>query len=155
MTQRKGTTMKIDRRTFVGGGVAAIISMPRLARAQAAKTVRIGVITDMSGIYRDVSGPTTVACAQLAVDEFTATNPDIKVELLVADHQNKADIGLGIIRKWFDQDGVDVIENVGNSSIALRAKYLIEDKNKVALVTTAGNLHLAGPNPRPQTSDLD
>jgi branched-chain amino acid transport system substrate-binding protein len=129
--------MKIDRRTFVGGGVAAIISAPRLARAQAAKTVRIGVITDMSGIYRDVSGPTTVACAQLAIDEFTAANPDIKIELLVADHQNKADIGLGIIRKWFDQDGVDVIENVGNSSIALGAKYLIEDKNKVALVTTA------------------
>jgi len=136
--------MKIDRRTFVGGGVAAIISAPRLARAQAAKTVRIGVITDMSGIYRDVSGPTTVACAQLAVDEFTAANPDIKVELLVADHQNKADIGLGIIRKWFDQDGVDVIENVGNSSIALGAKYLIEDKNKVALVTTAGSSDLTG-----------
>ena len=144
MTQRKGTTMKIDRRTFVGGGVAAIISAPRLARAQAAKTVRIGVITDMSGIYRDVSGPTTVACAQLAIDEFTAANPDIKVELLVADHQNKADIGLGIIRKWFDQDGVDVIENVGNSSIALGAKYLIEDKNKVALVTTAGSSDLTG-----------
>src|SRR5260370_16644359 len=101
MTQRKGTTMKIDRRTFVGGGVAAIISAPRLARAQAAKTVRIGIITDMSGIYRDVSGPTTVACAQLAVDEFTAANPDIKVELLVADPQNKAHIRPAIIPHSF------------------------------------------------------
>jgi branched-chain amino acid transport system substrate-binding protein len=63
---------------------------------------------------------------------------------LVADHQNKADVGLGIIRKWFDQDGVDAIENVGNSSIALGAKYLIEDKNKVALVTTAGSSDLTG-----------
>src|SRR5258705_6042954 len=98
----------------------------------------------MSGIYRDVYRSPTVACAQRAVDEFTAANPDIKVELLVADHQNKADIGLGIIRKWFDQDGVDVIENVGNSSIALGAKYLIEDKNKVALVTTAGSSDLTG-----------
>src|SRR6187399_945016 len=122
MTQRKGTTMKIDRRTFVSGGVAAIISWPRLARAQAAKTVRIGVITDMSGIYRDVSGPTSVACAQQAVDEFTAANPDIKVELLVADHQNKPDVGLTIIRHWFDQGGVDAIENVGNSAIALGAR---------------------------------
>src|SRR5258705_2416894 len=112
MTQRKGTTMKIDRRTFVGGGVAAIISAPRLARAQAAKTVRIGVITDMSGIYRDVSGPTTVACSQLAVDEFMAANPDIKVELLVADQQNKTDNCLGIIRKWIHHDCVDVIEDV-------------------------------------------
>jgi branched-chain amino acid transport system substrate-binding protein len=137
-------TMKINRRTFVGGSVAAIASAPHLARAQSARSIRIGIITDMSGIYRDVSGPTTVACAKLAVDEFVAANPDIKVELLVADHQNKADIGLSIIRKWFDQDDVDVIENVGNSSIALGAKYIIEDKNKVALVTTAGSSDLTG-----------
>ncbi|MBC9984620.1 ABC transporter substrate-binding protein, partial [Bradyrhizobium campsiandrae] len=130
--------MNITRRGFVGAGLAATLA-PRLARAQADSTIRIGVITDMSGIYRDVSGPTTVACAQQAAAEFMESNPSIKVEILVADHQNKADVGLAIIRKWFDQDGVDVIENVGNSSIALGAKYLIEDKNKVALITTAGS----------------
>jgi len=135
--------MRIDRRTFVGAGLASIIA-PRLTRAQADKTIRIGVITDMSGIYRDVSGPTTVACARQAADEFMAANPSIKVEILVADHQNKPDVGLGIIRKWFEQDGVDAIENVGNSSIALGAKYLIEDKNKVALITTAGSSDLTG-----------
>jgi branched-chain amino acid transport system substrate-binding protein len=137
--------MPIDRRTFIGAGLAAAATLPsRRSRAQAAQPIRIGVITDMSGVYRDVSGPTTVACAQQAVDEFMAKNPGIKVELLVADHQNKADVGLGIIRKWFDQDGVDVIENVGNSSIALGAKYLIEDKNKAALITTAGSSDLTG-----------
>jgi branched-chain amino acid transport system substrate-binding protein len=137
--------MKIDRRTFIGAGLAAATIAPlRKARAQTAKPVRIGVITDMSGIYRDVSGPTTVACAQQAIDEFMVKNPEIKVELLVADHQNKADVGLGIIRKWFDQDGVDVIENVGNSSIALGAKHLIEGMNKVALITTAGSSDLTG-----------
>ena len=135
--------MNITRRGFVGAGLAATLA-PRLARAQADNTIRIGVITDMSGIYRDVSGPTTVACAQQAAAEFMVANPSIKVEILVADHQNKADVGLAIIRKWFDQDGVDVIENVGNSSIALGAKYLIEDKNKVALITTAGSSDLTG-----------
>jgi branched-chain amino acid transport system substrate-binding protein len=135
--------MNITRRGFVGAGLAAALA-PRLARAQSDNTIRIGVITDMSGIYRDVSGPTTVACAQQAAAEFMAANPSIKVEILVADHQNKADVGLAIIRKWFDQDGVDVIENVGNSSIALGAKYLIEDKNKVALITTAGSSDLTG-----------
>ncbi|RXG99366.1 ABC transporter substrate-binding protein [Bradyrhizobium zhanjiangense] len=135
--------MSMTRRGFVGAGLAATLA-PRLARAQSDNTIRIGVITDMSGIYRDVSGPTTVACAQQAAAEFMAANPSIKVEILVADHQNKADIGLAIIRKWFDQDGVDVIENVGNSSIALGAKYLIEDKNKVALITTAGSSDLTG-----------
>jgi branched-chain amino acid transport system substrate-binding protein len=143
--RREDLMTMIDRRSFVGAGLAAAAMLPStLSRAQAAKAIRIGVITDMSGVYRDVSGPTTVACAQQAVDEFTAKNPDIKVELLVADHQNKADVGLGIIRKWFDQDGVDVIENVGNSSIALGAKFLIEEKNKVALVTTAGSSDLTG-----------
>jgi branched-chain amino acid transport system substrate-binding protein len=137
--------MNVDRRTFLAAGLAsAVISAPRLSLAQPAKTIRIGVITDMSGVYRDVSGPTTVACVRQAVEEFMVSNPDIKVEVLVADHQNKSDIGLNIIRKWFDQDGVDVIENVGNSSIALGAKYLIEDKNKVALITTAGSSDLTG-----------
>src|SRR5262249_23917321 len=133
----------ITRRGFVGAGLAATLA-PRLARAQSDNTIRIGVITDMSGIYRDVSGPTTVACAQQAATEFMQANPSIKVEIVVADHQNKADVGLAIIRKWFDQDGVDVIENVGNSSIALGAKYLIEEKNKVSLITTAGSSDLTG-----------
>ena len=135
--------MNMTRRDFVGAGLAVTLA-PRLARAQSDNTIRIGVITDMSGIYRDVSGPTTVACAQQAAAEFMQANPSIKVEILVADHQNKADVGLAIIRKWFDQDGVDVIENVGNSSIALGAKYLIEDKNKAALITTAGSSDLTG-----------
>lgn len=135
--------MNMTRRDFVGAGLALTLA-PRLARAQSDNTIRIGVITDMSGIYRDVSGPTTVACAQQAAAEFMQANPSIKVEILVADHQNKADVGLAIIRKWFDQDGVDVIENVGNSSIALGTKYLIEDKNKAALITTAGSSDLTG-----------
>jgi len=135
--------MNMTRRDFVGAGLAVTLA-PRLARAQSDNTIRIGVITDMSGIYRDVSGPTTVACAQQAAAEFMQANPSIKVEILVADHQNKADVGLAIIRKWFDQDGVDVIENVGNSSIALGTKYLIEDKNKAALITTAGSSDLTG-----------
>jgi branched-chain amino acid transport system substrate-binding protein len=138
--------MTIDRRTFVTGTLAAATLGPlSRARAQgAAKPIKIGVITDMSGVYRDVSGPTTVACVEQAIAEFKSANPDIKVEMLVADHQNKADVGLGIIRKWFDQDGVDMIQNVGNSSIALGAKYLIEGQNKVAMITTAGSSDLTG-----------
>jgi len=136
--------MKVSRRQVVAAGLAASVLGPRAARSQVDRTIRIGVITDMSGIYRDVSGPTTVACVQQAVDEFRSQNPDLKVEVLVADHQNKPDIGLNIIRKWFDQDGVDVIENVGNSSIALGSKSLIEGKDKVALITTAGSSDLTG-----------
>ncbi|GJD53315.1 hypothetical protein OPKNFCMD_6090 [Methylobacterium crusticola] len=137
--------MILDRRAFVRSGLAGLAMMPAtLTRAQAASTIRIGVITDMSGVYRDVSGPTTVACAQAAADEFMAQNPDIRVEILAADHQNKPDVGLTIIRQWFDRGGVDVIENVGNSSIALGARGIIEDKRKAALITTAGSSDLTG-----------
>jgi branched-chain amino acid transport system substrate-binding protein len=137
--------MKIDRRMFIGGAFAAgAIGPTTRARAQSANIVRIGHITDMSGVYRDVEGPTSVACTQQAIDEFVAQNPDIKVELLVADHQNKADIGLSVIRRWFDETGVDVITNVGNSSVALGARGLLESKDKVALVTSAGSSDLTG-----------
>lgn len=138
--------MKLDRRTFIGGGLASagLVWSAGPSRAQEASTVRIGHITDMAGVYRDVEGPTSVACAQQAIDEFVSQNPDLKVELLVADHQNKADIGLGIIRRWFDESGVDVITNVGNSSVALGARTLVKDKNKVSLVTSAGSSDLTG-----------
>jgi branched-chain amino acid transport system substrate-binding protein len=145
--RRVEEAMKLDRRAFLGNGLAAATMLPsNLGKAQGANTIRIGVITDMSGIYRDVSGPTTVACARQAVDEFTTANPNIKVELLVADHQNKPDIGLTIIREWFDQGGVDAIENVGNSSIALGALGLLSEKKKVSLITTAGSSDLTGKN---------
>jgi len=134
----------LDRRTFVGSGLAAGALWPGAARAQADRTIRIGVITDMSGVYRDLSGPTSVACTRQAVEEFTGANPDIKVEVLVADHQNKADVGLSIIRQWFDQGGVDIITNVGNTSIALGARSVIEEKDKISLVTVAGSSDLTG-----------
>ncbi len=73
-----------------------------------------------------------------------AQTPDIKVEILTADHQNKPDVGLTIIRQWFDRGGVDLIENVGNSSIALGSRGIIEEKRKAALITTAGSSDLTG-----------
>jgi branched-chain amino acid transport system substrate-binding protein len=130
---------------FVGGlASAGTIWTLGNARAQDQQTIRIGHITDMSGVYRDVEGPTSVACLKQAVEEFTAQNPDFKVDILVADHQNKADAGLMVIRRWFDESGVDVITNVGNSSVALGAKTLAEDRNKVALITSAGSSDLTG-----------
>lgn len=139
--------IKMTRRLFMGStaAVAASAILPMgVVRAQDDNVIRIGVITDMSGIYRDVSGPTTVACTQQAIDEFVAENPDFAVELLVADHQNKPDVGLTIIREWFDEAGVDVISNVGNSAIALGARDLLAEKDKAAIITTAGSSAITG-----------
>jgi branched-chain amino acid transport system substrate-binding protein len=138
--------MTIGRRQFIKTGTlaAACLSLNRSLKAQNSNVVRIGHITDMSGAYRDVQGPTGVACTQLAIDEFMTANPDIKVELLVGDHQNKPDVGIGLIRRWIDQDGIDLVTNLGNSALALATRGLVKDKNKVAIVTSAASSELTG-----------
>jgi branched-chain amino acid transport system substrate-binding protein len=140
--------MTFTRRQFIGGSAAAALTTgafsSRIGWAQPADTIRIGVITDMSGIYRDVQGPTSVTCVQQAVEEFMSANPGIKVEILTADHQNKPDVALAIIREWFDRGGVDVITDVGNSAIALGARSIVESLDKVSIVTSAGSSELTG-----------
>src|SRR3954452_10082727 len=142
--------MTITRRQFIGGSAVAAAALTteafssRVSWAQPADIIRIGVITDMSGIYRDVQGPTSVACAQQAVDEFMSANPGIKVEIVTADHQNKPDVALAIIREWLDRSGVDAITDVGNSAIALGARSIVESLDKVSIVTSAGSSDLTG-----------
>ena len=134
--------MRLGRRALLGAGIAAAV--PVTVKAQSSDVVRIGVITDLSGLYRDVGGPTSVACARQAVDEFTAANPDIKVEVVTGDHQNKPDIGLGIVREWFDRGGVDLVTDINNSALAIGLRSLVGERDKVELVTSAGSSDLTG-----------
>jgi branched-chain amino acid transport system substrate-binding protein len=142
--------MTFNRRGFLMAGAAFAAGLPiaafpvRKSFGQSPAIIKIGVITDLSGVYRDVQGPGSVACAKLAASEFMQQNPDIKVEVISSDHQNKADIGVGIIREWFDRQGVDVITDVGNSAVAAGARTLLEGKDKVAIVTSAGSSDLTG-----------
>jgi branched-chain amino acid transport system substrate-binding protein len=107
--------MSITRRSLIAAAATTAIGLPR-ARAQR-PVVRVGVMNDMSGPYRDVNGPTGVACARQAIQEF---NPGgFEIELLSADHQNKPDVAVSLARNWFDQRGVDVIVDVAASSCAL------------------------------------
>ena len=85
-----------------------------LARAQAGDTIKIGVLNDQSGVYRDISGLTSVACVRQAVQD--SGSHGFNVEVIFADHQNKPDVGSNIARQWFDRDGVDVILDVPNSA---------------------------------------
>lgn len=138
--------MAMTRRTVLGAGLAVTtFGLGATGRGKAAEeTIRIGHITDMSGIYRDVEGPTSVACTRQAIEEFTAANPGIRVELVVADHQNKPDVGLVVIRQWLDEGGIDIITNVGNSAIALGSRRIVEERDKVSIVTSAGSSDLTG-----------
>jgi branched-chain amino acid transport system substrate-binding protein len=137
--------MRLSRRAILGSSLLTLAAPAHIVRAQSRdETVRIGMLHDLSGTYRDISGPTSVACAQLAIAEFAAANPSIKVELLVADHQNKADVGLSIARQWFDQNGVDVVMGVSNSALAIALKSVVEQKDKLHLNTSAATSALTG-----------
>ncbi len=137
--------MPASRRAVLSAAIASAAAIPlRPVRGQSPDVVRIGVLTDLSGNYRDVTGPTSVACAKLAVDEFTAANPGIKVELVSGDHLNKPDVAAGIARQWFDRDGIDLITDVGNSAAAIAVTTVAQEKDKIHLNTAAGSSDLTG-----------
>ena len=136
----------LGRRTLLAGTAAAAMA-PR-ARAQGT-TIKIGVLNDMSGPYRDTGGPLSVACTRQAAKEFG--NQGFAVEVVNADHQNKPDLGASIVRRWIDEDGVDVIVDVPTSSVALAVNSVVREKNKVYLNSGAGTVDLTGAQCSPNT----
>ena len=113
--------------------------------------VKIGVMTDMSGLYADITGPGSVVAARMAVEDFGAAAKGMKVEILAADHQNKPDVGSNIVRQWIDVDKVDAIADVPTSSIGLAVSQIVKDKNKVFLVSGAATSDLTGKACSPNT----
>jgi branched-chain amino acid transport system substrate-binding protein len=107
--------------------------------------VKIGVMSDMSSLYSDVGGPGSVAAAKLAIADFTKANPNVKVDLVSGDHQNKPDIGSQMANQWYDVDKVDMIVDVPNSGVALAVSQVTNQKNKVFLVSGAAASDLTGP----------
>jgi branched-chain amino acid transport system substrate-binding protein len=129
-----------------------LISLAGLAAALACGSaqaqqvnVKIGVMSDMSSLYADIGGPGSVAAAKLAVADFNKDNPNVKVEVVSADHQNKADIGSGIVNKWFDAEGVDLVIDVPNSGVALATSEIARAKNKVFIGSGPAASDLTGP----------
>jgi branched-chain amino acid transport system substrate-binding protein len=130
--------MKLNRRTLLGTAAALPVAGHR-ARAQA-NSLKIGVLNDMSGPYRDISGPTSVAAVKMAVDEFAAKG--FTVDVLTADHQNKPDLGASIAAQWYDRDGVDLIIDVPTSSVALAVAGVAKQKNKLFIDSGAATSEL-------------
>jgi branched-chain amino acid transport system substrate-binding protein len=141
------------RRTFttmlLAGVAAAAFAGP--VSAQSGTTVKIGVLSDMSSLYADLAGPGSIIAAKMAVEDFGAAAKGIKVEVVGADHQNKADVGANIARQWYDRDGVDVIVDSPNSAVALAVNEVTKDKNKVFLNSGAASSDLTGPKCTPNT----
>jgi len=131
-------------RRFVGLAALAAILACGTANAQQVN-VKVGILSDMSSLYSDIGGPGSVVAAKLAVEDFTKSNPNVKVEIISGDHQNKPDIGSQIANQWYDVDKVDVIVDTPNSGVALAVSAITATKNKVFLVSGAAASDLTGP----------
>jgi len=113
--------------------------------------VKIGVLTDMSGLYADYGGPGAVAAARMAVQDFGGRIFGRSIEVVNADHQNKPDVAKNITQQWFDRDGVDMtVENL-NSAVALTVQALGREKNKITIVTGAATSRLTNEDCAPAT----
>ena len=135
--------MRIDRRTLLGTAAAAV-AMPGLrAQAQGA-SLKIGVLTDLSGPYKDLAGPQAIQCVYQAMEDFGVSGKGMKIEVISADHQNKPDVGAGIARQWYDREGVDLIVEVANSGVALAVAGVAKEKNKVYINSGAATSDLTG-----------
>jgi branched-chain amino acid transport system substrate-binding protein len=105
--------------------------------------VRIGVLTDLSGIYSDVSGKGTLIATQMAIDDFVAKEkPTFKVEMIAADHQNKSDIAANKAREWIEREKVDVLTELVTTSVALAVQKVAKEKNRIALISGAASTRI-------------
>ncbi len=122
----------------------AVAALLGAAPALAEDTFEIGIMNDQSGPYADLSGPTSVQLMRMAIGDFGGSVLGKPIRLLVADHQNKVDVGLDIARKWFDQDGVEAIFDITNSAVALALVDLAKSRHKFVIFDSASSSDLTG-----------
>lgn len=145
--------MVINRRHLIGAGGAVAFStaLPKWSRAAGnSKTLKLGIISDLSGPNRDNSEP-TLACAQQAIEDFGAAQRGLDVEVVIADHQNSPDVAASIARRWFDVEDVDCLVDVSTSNTALAVNVVAREMNKVMLVVGAATSTLTGEQCSPNT----
>ncbi|MGP0058756.1 MAG: ABC transporter substrate-binding protein [Beijerinckiaceae bacterium] len=138
------------KRLTLAAGLCAALLFAGAAQAQT-KTIKIGVLSDESGLYADVGGAGSVLAAQMAVEDSGLLQKGWKIEVIHGDHQNKPDIGTNIARQWFDLDKVDVIVDIPNSGVALAVSQVVKDKNKVFLANGPASSDLTGKACTPNT----
>jgi branched-chain amino acid transport system substrate-binding protein len=130
----------------------ALVLLAGTAHAQISDgMVKIGVLNDQSSLYADLTGQGSVVAARMAVEDSGADKKGLKVEIIFADHQNKADVGSGIARKWYEAEKVDVIADVPNSAVALAVNQITRDMGKAFLVSGAASSDLTGKACSPNT----
>jgi branched-chain amino acid transport system substrate-binding protein len=130
--------------------VFALMAGPAHAQ-MTGNVIKIGVIGDQSSVYADATGPGMIVAARMAVEDAGGKVGSVPVEVVFADHQNKPDVGVSIVRQWIDRDGVDAITDIGASSVALAVNEVAREKNKVFLPTSTATSDLTGKACSPNT----
>ena len=139
----------MKRRQLIAG---AATLMATSARAQARPVVKLGVLTDLTGPYKDIAGQGSIACARLAAQDFTANaSPPFDIQVISADHRNDPAYGASVAARWFDHEGVDLILDVPNSEVALAVSAVARQKNRAFADCGAGSQQLTGRACSPNT----
>ena len=138
-------------RSVIGDALALLLASGAAEAQISDGIIKIGVLNDQSSLYADLTGQGSVVAARMAVEDFGAAAKGMKVEIIFADHQNKADVGANIARQWYDSDKVDVIADVPNSAVALAVNQITRDKGKAFLVSGAASSDLTGKACSPNT----
>ncbi|PTM78331.1 amino acid/amide ABC transporter substrate-binding protein (HAAT family) [Cereibacter johrii] len=124
------------------------VSLAALAAPAAAQVsddlVKVGILNDQSGVYADFGGKYSYEAALMAVEDYGGSVLGKKVEVVTADHQNKADIASNIARQWYDTEQVDAIMELTTSSVALAVQALSQEKKKITITTGAATTELTG-----------
>ncbi|NPU15010.1 ABC transporter substrate-binding protein [Bradyrhizobium sp. 83012] len=131
-------------------GTALTVAAGSIASA-GDKTVKIGALSDQSGLYSDLGGPGSTLAAQMAIEDSGLTAKGWKIDVISGDHQNKPDIGTSIARQWFDVEKVDVVVDVPNSGVALAVNNVVKEKNGVYINSGAATSDLTNAQCSPNT----
>jgi branched-chain amino acid transport system substrate-binding protein len=135
----------IARRAVLAGLAGAPLALPGILRAQtSSKPVRIGLLSDMSGPYRDVGGPGNRLATEMAIEDFGGSVLGRPIEILQADDQNKPDIASGLAREWIDNQGVDVLADGAASSAGLAIQQVARDRKRIYLITGPATSDMTG-----------
>ncbi|HYF86587.1 ABC transporter substrate-binding protein [Azospirillum sp.] len=133
------------RKFLLAGAAVATLTATGTANAQMSDSViKIGMLSDRSGIYADINGEGSAIAARMAAEEFGNAVNGTKIEIIVGDHQNKADIAANLARQWIDTDKVDVVADVPNSAAALAVQAITRDKKRLFLMSGPGSTDLTG-----------
>src|SRR5215470_818931 len=143
------TTMRMPSHLLGISVLALCLSWPALA--ETARSIKIGVLNDASGPYSDNAGEGSVTAAKMAAEDFMQKHPDFKVEIISADHQNKADIGSAIARRWIDQENVDAVADVPNSAVGLAVNEVVRGTKAGLIASSAASSDLTGKYCSPNT----